>query len=131
MVFSYPNVTVPGHINETVPDSYGTLTPEDLNTLQKFWTDIYTNPGQFGSNPADAAYVVPNNFGFGFRSEGDTIWGLFPAASDSYTAKIWGDTQFLMMKYPDQLNIIYDNQTIIKPTLKAYTKVFYYNHNAM
>lgn len=130
VVFSYPNATLP---NSTValPGYYGTLSPGDLKTMQKFWTDIHTNPGQFGSSPAQAAYVVPANFGFGFRSEGDTIWGLFPATNDTYTAKIWGDTQFLMMKYPDQLNIIFDNQTITHPTLNFYAKVFYYNQTIM
>ena len=129
VVFSYPNATLPNHV--ALPGYYGTLSPDDLKTLQKFWTDIHTNPGQFGSSPAQAAYVVPANFGFGFRSEGDTIWGLFPATNYTYTAKIWGDTQFLMMKYPDQLNIIFDNQTIIHPTLNFYAKVFYYNQTIM
>ena len=127
VVFSYPNATVPGHPNETLPGSYGTLTPDDLGVLQKFWTDIHTNPEQFGSNPAEAAYVVPASFGFGFRSEDDHIWGIFPATSDKLTGKIWNDTQLLLTKYNGKLNIIYDNQAIVEPTLNEYARVFYYN----
>ena len=85
VVFSYPNIT-----------AYGTLTPDDFEALQTFWTDIHTNPEQFGSAPAEAAYVVPADFGFGFRNADDTIWGLFPANNYTYTQKIWDDTQNLL-----------------------------------
>ncbi len=119
VVFSYPNATVPG--------SYGTLTPDDLKTLQTFWTAVHTDPDQFGSNPAEAAYVVPANFGFAFRSATDTIWGLFPASNDSFTAKIWSDTQLLLSRYNGKLNIIFYNQTLIQPTLNQYAQIYYYN----
>ncbi len=116
VVFSYPNIT-----------AYGTLTPDDFEALQTFWTDIHTNPEQFGSAPAEAAYVVPADFGFGFRNADDTIWGLFPANNYTYTQKIWDDTQNLLALYGDKLNIIYDDPEIIGPTLNNYTKVFYWN----
>ena len=107
--------------------SYWTLPEEDFNALQTFWSSLRTNPGQIGATPAKAAYVVPPDFGFGFRSASDSIWGLFSGSSDSDTAKIWNDTQVLLNMYPDTLNIIYDNQTIIKPTLRQYSELFYYN----
>jgi hypothetical protein len=116
IVFSYPNIT-----------AYGTLTPDDFEALQTFWTDIHTNPEQFGSAPAEAAYVVPADFGFGFRNADDTIWGLFPADNYTSTQKIWDDTQSLLALYGDKLNIIYDDPEIIGPTLNNYTKVFYWN----
>jgi hypothetical protein len=95
--------------------------------LQTFWNAIHTNPGQFGSSSAEAAYVVPANFGFGFRAADDHIWGLFPASNDPQTAKIWNYTQLLLTRYNYRLNIIYDNQTVIGPTLNEYAKVYYYN----
>jgi len=116
IIFSYPNIT-----------AYGTLTTTHFEALQMFWNAIHTNPGQFGSSPAEVAYVVPANLGFGFRNADDTIWGLFPATNDSFTGKIWSDTQLLLTSYHDGLNIIYDNSTIIEPTLDEYSKVFYYN----
>jgi len=116
VVFSYPDIT-----------GYGTLTPDDFEALQVFWSDIHTNPGQFGSNPAEAAYVLPANFGFGFRNPDDTIWGLFPATNDTSTGKIWNDTQILLATYDSKLNIIYDSPDVIGPTLNDYTKVFYWN----
>ncbi len=116
IIFSYPNIT-----------AYGTLTPAHFAALQKFWTAIHTNPGSFSSSPAEVAYVVPADFGFGFRSPSDNIWGLFPADSNPYTQKIWDYTQDLQAIYGDKINIIYDNSTVIDPTLKNYGKIFYWN----
>jgi hypothetical protein len=118
IVFSYPNITT---------STYGTLTQPDFEALQKFWTAIHTNPGSFPSSPAEVAYVVPADFGFGFRNANDIIWGLFPADNYTSTQKIWNDTQFLLATYGDKLNIIYDDPSIIEPTLNNYTKVFYWN----
>ncbi|MGD0203772.1 MAG: hypothetical protein ABSC20_07715 [Candidatus Bathyarchaeia archaeon] len=116
IVFSYPNIT-----------TYGTLTAALFEALQKFWTAIHTNPGSFPSSPAEVAYVVPADFGFGFRNAKDTIWGLFPADNYTSTQKIWDDTQVLLAIYGDKLNIIYDDPEIIGPTLNNYVKVFYWN----
>lgn len=116
VIFSFPNIT-----------AYGTLTQADFDTLQMFWNDVHSNPGQFGSSPAQAAYVLPAYYGFGFRSADDTIWGLFPADNDTYTAKIWNDTQLLLAKYYGKLNIIFDYPDTIDPTLGNYTTVYYYN----
>ena len=104
MIFSFPNIN---------GSAYGTLTPDDFEALQTFWTDIHTNPGQFGSTPAEAAYVVPADFGFGFRNANDTIWGLFPADNFTLTQKIWDDTQILLAIYGDKLNIIYDDPKLL------------------
>jgi len=117
VVFPFPT---PGY-------SYWTLPSFDFEALQIFWSNLSTNPRQLGSTPAKAAYIVPIDYGFGFRSASDSIWGLFSSSSEPDTAKIWSDTQTLLTMYPDTLNIIYDNQTIIKPTLHQYSKFFYYN----
>ena len=116
VIFSYPSIT-----------AYGTLTLDDFEALQTFWTDIHTNPEQFGSTPAEVAYVVPADFGFGFRNANDTIWGLFPADNYTSTPKIWNDTQSLLALYDSNLNIIYDDPSVIGSTLNNYTKVFYWN----
>ena len=118
IVYSYPNITT---------SDYGTLTQDDFNALQKFWNDIHTNPGQYGSNSAEAAFVIPADFGFGFRSATDTIWGLFPADNYTLTPTIWNDTQILIADYHNRLNIVYDDPEIIGSTLNNYTRVFYYN----
>jgi hypothetical protein len=114
VVFSYPNIT-----------SYGTLTDEHFAALQKFWTTLHTNPGSFGSNTPQVAYVVPADYGFGFRSSNDTIWGLFPA--DAKSAKIYSDVNSLTAEYGSRYDIIYDEPQIIVPLLSSYSQVFYWN----
>jgi hypothetical protein len=114
VVFSYPNVT-----------SYGTLTQSHFDALEKFWNNIHNNPGSFPSSNAEVAYVLPNDYGFGFRNPNDTIWGLFP--SDALTPKIWDDTTTLLNRYDANLNIIYDDPAVTRPTLNNYSKIFYWN----
>jgi hypothetical protein len=120
---------------ETGP--YGTLTQQQLNALKEFWNNIHSNPGSFVQSTPEEAYVIPEDYGFGFRSPSDHIWGIFPA--DALSPKIWDDTQFLLYgivpsneltplyRYYNNLNIIYDNSTFIGPTLRNYTKVLYWN----
>ena len=83
------------------------------------------NPGSFASSNFEVAYVIPKDYGFGFRNPNDTIWGLFP--SDLLTPKIWDDTTTLLNRYGTNLNIIYDDPEVIGPTMNNYTKVFYWN----
>lgn len=113
VVFSYPQI-----------GPYGTLTDEHFQALQLFWNMLHTNPGSFGSNPPNAAYVVPADYGFGFRSATDTIWGLFPP--DELSSKIFSDVSILTVKYGAHFNILYD-EPVITPLLKNYTQVFYWN----
>jgi hypothetical protein len=114
VVFSYPNIT-----------SYGTLTDEHFAALQKFWTTLQNNPGSFDSNKAEVTYVVPADYGFGFRTPNDTIWGLFPA--DNQSAKIYADVKTLTADYGSHFDILYDEPQLIVPLLGSYSKVFYWN----
>jgi hypothetical protein len=114
VVFSYPNIT-----------AYGTLTDEHFAALQKFWTNLQNDPGSFESNKAEFAYVVPADYGFGFRNPNDTIWGLFPA--DNQSAKIYADVKTLTANYGSHFDILYDEPQIIVPLLGSYNKVFYWN----
>jgi hypothetical protein len=63
VVFSYPET-----------GQYGTLTEEHFSALKQFWNMLYANPSSFGKNSAEAAYVIPFDYGFGFRNTADTIW---------------------------------------------------------
>ena len=114
VVFSYPNLT-----------SYGTLTEEHFETLEKFWNTLHCNPDSLGSSKAKTAYVVPKDYGFGFRNPNDTIWGLFPA--DALSSKIYDDVDTLIGKYASRLDILYDDPEVIAPLLKGYSEVFYWN----
>lgn len=115
VVFSYPNVT-----------AYGTLTEDHFAALQKFWNTLHSNPASFGSNKPEAAYIVPKDYGFGFRSSNDTIWGLFQA--DALSQEIFkAANNTLPAKYGSRFDILYDDPEVIAPVLKNYAVVHYWN----
>jgi hypothetical protein len=116
-VFSYgnPNIT-----------DYGILEPEHFAALQKFWNTLHSNPESLGSNKPQIAYIVPKDYGFGFRNPNDHIWGLFP--SDTLSTKIYNDiNNILIPRYGSRFDILYNEPQIIDPLLKEYNKVFYWN----
>ena len=113
VVFSYPQI-----------GDYGTLTEEHFEALEKFWHILHNNPDSLGSSPANIAYVVPADYGFGFRRPNDTIWGLFPA--DELSEKIYTDIEILIDRYGTQLNIFY-NEPQTEIILKNYHEIFYWN----
>ena len=123
VVFDYP----------TYPNTnlYGILSQDQLNAMKNFWNQIHSDPGSFNSSSAQVAYVVPENYGFGFRNANDTIWGLFPGqdgnASTYDSSKIYNGTQTLLGEYGTRLNIIYDQPGVINSTMKNYQKVYYWN----
>jgi len=117
IVFSYP--IYPEN------NSYGILLEEHFQALQKFWNVLNNNPNSIAQNKATVAYVLPQDYGFGFRSYNDNIWGLFPP--NNLTQKISADIHFLLAKYNSSLNVIYDDPKVIDSTLNSYQKVFYWN----
>ena len=68
IVFSYPNLT---------DTSYGTLKEEHFEVLKNFWGNITSNPQNFNSKQAQVAYILPRDYGFGFRRADDSIWDYF------------------------------------------------------
>ena len=113
VVFSYPDIT-----------AYGTLTEEHFEVLQRFWTILHTDPESFGLNTPEVAYVVPADYGFGFRNANDSIWGLFPA--DVLSAKIFNNVEALIERYDTHLNIYYDEPVALSQ-LNSFEKVYYWN----
>jgi hypothetical protein len=116
VVFSYPNLT---------GSSYGILEEEHFGALQRFWNTMQRNPESFGDNTAEVAYVVPPDYGFGFRSPSDRIWGLFP--NDTLSAKIYSDVALFTDRFGAKLDILYNEPDRIAPLLGGYREVFYWN----
>ena len=113
IVFSYPQT-----------DTYGTLTEDHFEAIERFWTTINNNPASLSRSTAKVAYVVPADYGFGFRKPDDTIWGLFPA--DELSAKIYDDVNFLLAKYSSTLDILHDGVQA-NSILKSYKEVYFWN----
>lgn len=102
---------------------YGDLTQEHLDTVHSFWD--YTQSHKQPQTEVDTAYVLPADYGYGFRGPTDTIWGLWPA--DALSAKIWNDTNTLLATYGTNLDIVYDNRTDGVPSYLPYKTLIYWN----
>jgi hypothetical protein len=114
VVFSYP-----------VTGSYGILTEEHFSALQDFWNYIHSNPQAYGSVQGEVAYVVPKDYGFGFRRPNDKIWGLWQA--DNLSQKVWDDVNTLVDQYGSRLDIIYDEPHAIEAAKNQYSNLFFWN----
>jgi hypothetical protein len=112
-VFDYPyNVT-----------DYGALTQDHLNAMQRFWHDITTKQIQVNAT-AEAALVLPENFGWGLRNPTDTIWGFWK--TDPRTIQVATVTSKLLDQYGTGLDIIFEDPAYPVSNMN-YSKVYYWN----
>lgn len=114
VVFSYPQL-----------GNYGTLTEEHFEALKRFWNSIQVDPQSIEQSKAEAVYVLPKDYGFGFRDAEDTIWGVFKA--DELSSKVWGDVNLLESRYGSKFNIIVDDGLNPSKISERYSHVFYWN----
>jgi len=112
---------------DTEYSEYGILTEEHFDALEDFWNYVNSNPDKHGTEKADVAYVLPENYGFGFRSYDDNIWGLWSAAEDERTEKIWGDVNQLLDQYGSRLDIVYSDPEFNDDLQRHYDKLFFWN----
>ena len=84
------------------------LTADQLNALKDFWQYAKDHPRT--QNPASdrVGFVLPADYGYGFRGPGDSIWGLWPA--DAYSTNLSGTIGAKLLEYGEKLDIVY-NQT--------------------
>jgi hypothetical protein len=91
----------------TPPTEYGTLTPKHFERMEQFWNYVHDEPW-VGLYPADFAYVLPRDYGFGFRFPTDRIWGKWGA--DNLTQQIWDDVQTVLETHVLSLDIVYETR---------------------
>lgn len=114
VVFNYPKM-----------EQYGLLTQEHLEAMQKFWNYANSNPQKFGFNKGTVAYVLPQDYGFGFRSPQDNIWGLWDA--DELSPNVWTDVNKLIVQYDSKLDIVYDDPEYRGNITNRYNELFFWN----
>lgn len=109
------------YYNEADNGTYGTMKEEHFQALKSFWNDVVENPKVVqGSIKADSVLVLPKNYGWGTRWDGDKIWGIY--VSDEKTHKIWGLMQTTLNEHSFNLDIVYDDPQY--PLLKEYLNVY-------
>lgn len=106
---------------------YGTLQDEHFQALERFWNDTVQNPSvKHGGIKAEAALVLPRNYGWGMRNPQDTIWGLWDANSTSQ--QIWTQVQSKLAQYSSKLDIVYDDPAYA--VVGKYSQIFYWNQTS-
>jgi hypothetical protein len=99
VVFDYP--TYPS------TNSYGILTNDQFEAMQKFWNVMHSEQTTFDTEKAQVALVLPSDYGWGMRSPTDKIWGLWNA--DALSPIIWAKMNQLLSDYGLRLDIIYND----------------------
>ena len=69
------------------------------------------------------AYVLPKDYGYGFRGPDDKIWGYW--AADNLTNKVCSDLSYLFTQYDKRLDIIYDDGLLLGNAY-GYSKLAYW-----
>lgn len=109
---------------EDMSGPYGTLKEEHFEALERFWNDVVQNPSvTHGGIKAEAALVLPNNYGWGMRRPDDTIWGLWDANDTS--TQIWNQLQQRLEQHGLKIDIVYDDPAY--PVTGRYANVYYWN----
>jgi parallel beta-helix repeat protein len=107
------------------PYEYGILDEEHFDAMKDFWSYVQNNPGKHGSLKADVVLVLPEAYGFGFRSSEDNIWGLFNG--DQWSQKMWSDVNSYLNEYGSRLNIVYDDASFTDAAKNSYNQVIYWS----
>jgi hypothetical protein len=116
ILFNYPQIT---------GNPYGTLKDEHFAALEKFWNTVTQTPQTSlpDFKQAEAALVLPENYGFGLRRSNDKIWGYW--GPDEKSTQIWNISQTLLSEYGLRLDIIYEDSAF--PFSDKYSTVYYWN----
>ncbi|MDH5595150.1 MAG: hypothetical protein OEY40_00340 [Candidatus Bathyarchaeota archaeon] len=113
VVFSYPKVS-----------TYGILEEEHLEALKSFWQYVNRNPRIVDPMDSRVAYVLPEDYGYGFRGPDDKTWGLWE--DDPLSDQIWKDANTLSEDYALQLDIIYEDG-VEHSSMSRYSKLMFWN----
>jgi len=104
---------------------YGILTLNHLKAIKEFWNYLTKVP-KVPEYPANTAYVLPRDYGFGFRSPNDTIWGLWKA--DELSSLIWNDANRLIAENGQDIDIVYETEINDEPLrLLPYGQLIFWN----
>jgi hypothetical protein len=109
---------------ESMSGQYGTLQEEHFQALERFWNDVVQNKSVVhGGIKAEAALVLPRNFGFGMRHPQDNIWGIWNANGTSQ--QIWNQVQSMLTQYGSKIDVVYEDPEY--PILGMYSQIYYWN----
>lgn len=126
IVFNSPGFTVVDNVSipNPTPTEFGTLTIEHLDKMQQFWALIQNQP-QPDVYSTNIAYVLPSDFGFGFRNSKDKIWGKW--IDEFLSQQILDDIDILLKNQTLSFDIVYETKTENIPINHPYTTLIFWN----
>jgi hypothetical protein len=112
MITAYQNgakyILVFDYAKDPVTNStHGILQQQHLDALKQFWQYVKEHPRTNCAAEDRVAYVLPKDYGYGFREPNDSIWGFWKA--DNLSSKIWNDANILAEQYKPRIDIIYED----------------------
>ena len=110
IIFNYPKI-----------NDYGIMTDEHFEALERFWNHITTTPKSMRDS-AEAALVLPRNYGWGMRHPEDRIWFWGP---DEKSPQILELSRKLLSQYGPYLDVAYDDPAF--PITSKYAQIYYWN----
>jgi hypothetical protein len=122
VIFNYPQIE---------GNPYGILKDEHFEALERFWNDVMTEPNKQDIpdySQAEAALVLPENYGWGMRSPDDTIWGFW--GPDERSPQIWEISRTLLEQYGLSLDIVYDDPDPAFSAAGKYSQIYYWNQTS-
>jgi len=115
VIFNYPAIE---------GNPYGIMLEEHFQALERFWNEVVQNPDiENGKVEAEAALVLPKNYGWGMRNSNDTIWGMW--RPDEKSQQVWNALQNALVTYGAKLDIVYDDPAY--PLAGKYPQILYWN----
>jgi len=99
------------------------LDNHQLDAMTRFWNYIHTHPKEKNTVQGKVAFVLPPDYGYGFRGPNDTIWGLW--GPDNLSANIWNNVTNLVEQYKQNLDIVYEDN--LQCSVTNYSKLIFWN----
>ncbi len=102
------------------------LTQGQLDAMKQFWQYVQANPRTITPVSDRTAYVLPEDYAYGFRGPDDKIWGLWNA--DSLTVDISMSVVTLLQMDGNKLDIVYPSQALESA---GYHTIIYWNDTTL
>ncbi len=98
-----------------------TLTEDHFDALVNFWNYVELNPDKHGSMKADTAVVLPQDYGFGFRSPIDSVWQNHEV--ESSTQKMYMDVTSFVNQHNSSVDVVYSDSEVQNSLQTKYCKI--------
>ena len=86
------------------------LQQEHFDAMKQFWEYAKANPRTISPVSDRTAYVLPENYAYGFRGPTDRIWGLW--IGDDLSTDISMSVASLLQIFETNLDIVYPTQSL-------------------